>query len=297
MRMTRFAARFAPVLIAVVSLFTFTGCGGGGGGGGSRSASVRGIVKDSANGDEPVEGAQVTIGGATATTRTRDNSSADNPVGSFELSNPSTGADVATITFSGGGSQQVAFEPSITSGANPELELFVNIGQVRGRILLPNGQPAPNARVTASATGESREAGTNGTFLLQLIPVGDTEIFAVQGTATARKTVTVGSGLNNVGDIQLADDPNPNPPGRPRTIFGTITLQGVGNVSGVTVLLLRDGTQVESSFTDAEGKYSFFVPMGNYTVRALSTGFQDGTATANLTDAASPIQVDITLQP
>lgn len=300
MRLKQFAPRVALITIAVLFAVTFFGCGGGGGpGGGGGRTVVRGIVRNSTNSDEPVEGARVTIGGVSAVTRTVDNASSENPVGSFEIVNPAVGARVATIEIGNPvtDTQQVGFEPPIVSGTNDDLELFINIGQLTGRVLLPGGQPATNARVTVAATGETRQVNSDGTFLVQLIPLGSTQLFAVQGTATATQTYTITPGLQNVGDIQLADDPNPNPPGQPRTIFGTITLQGAGNVAGVSVLLFRNGTQIESTFTDAQGKYSFLVPAGNYSLRVISTGFQDGTANITLTDPNVPQEVNLTLTP
>ncbi|GAB4463133.1 MAG: hypothetical protein OHK0029_31280 [Armatimonadaceae bacterium] len=251
---------------------------------------------NSANGDEPVEGATVTIGGVTVTTRTRDNADANNNVGTFVIVNPQTGVSTATITPPGGSPQTVAFEPPIGPGDNGQVELFINIGQVRGRVLLPNGQPATNAFVTVAATGETRAVNTNGTFLLELIPVGDTQVFAVQGTASATRTVTVAAGVNEVGDIALVDDPNPTPPGVPNTIIGKVTVPGVGAIAGTNIILFRDGVQIEATQTNATGDYGFYVPPGNYTVRAIRPGFADtDSAPLALTDPNTPIRADLTM--
>lgn len=297
MRFNCIAPRLALLLIVGLLIPVFAGCGGGGGGGGGNSGNrVRGLVLDSTTGDLPVEGATVTIGGVTVQTRTRDNADANNNVGTFSMSNVPNGSSTAIITPPGGSPQTVAFEPSVAAGENPELELYINIGQVRGRILLPNNQPATSAFVTVAATGETRAVNANGTFLISLVPIGETQVFAVQATASASRTVSVNAGLNEVNDIVLVDDPNPNPPGLPFTVSGTVTVTGVGTPGGTQMILFRNGVQVESTLTDPSGFYGFYVPPGRYTVRAIRNGFQEtNSAELNLTDPNTPLDVDLTM--
>jgi hypothetical protein len=110
--------------------------------------------------------------------------------------------------------------------------------------------------------------------------------------------VTVGNGENNIGDITLVDDPNPNPPGLPNTIVGTITVTGIGNVSGTNVILERNGVQIESTTTNNEGKYGFYVPVGTYTVRAIRNAFQEAvSAPFTLNDPSQPVTTNLTMQP
>jgi hypothetical protein len=245
-----------------------------------------------------VEGATVTIGGISAVTRTVDNADANNNVGTFEIVNPQQGANTAVITPVGGSSQTVAFEPSIGPGDNGFAEMFLNIGQVRGRVLLPNGQPATNAFVTVAATGETKSVNSNGTFLISLVPPGETQVFAVQGTASATTTLTVGNGVNEAGDMPLVDDPNPNPPGLPNTITGRVTVPGVGTPAGTNVILFRDGVQIEAVVTNGNGEYGFYVPAGNYSVRAIRSGFRDAdSGVLNLTNPSTPLRADLTMTP
>lgn len=297
MRFNRIAPRVALLLIVGMLLPLFAGCGGGGGGGGGNTSNrVRGIVLDSTAGDLPVEGASVTIGGVTVLTRTRDNADANNNVGTFSMTNIPNGSSVATITPVGQSPQTVAFEPSITSGDNGELELFINIGQVRGRVLLPNGQPATNAFVTVAATGETKSVNANGTFLISLVPVGETQVFAVQGTASGSKTTNVNTGLTEIGDVVLVDDPNPNPPGLPYTIGGTVTVTGVGTPAGTQMILFRNGVQIEATVTDSSGFYGFYVPPGTYSIRAIRGGFQEvNSGDVNLTDPNNILDIDLTM--
>jgi hypothetical protein len=71
----------------------------------------------------------------------------------------------------------------------------------------------------------------------------------------------------------LQDDPNPNPPGAPQTIAGIVALPAgaVEPLAGTTVILLRAETnaEIERSVTyDEQGRYGFYVPIGNYRIVA-----------------------------
>jgi hypothetical protein len=298
---SRRATLLVITIVAALAAALLAGCGGGGGGGGgSAGTTFYGIVLDSLNGDQGAGGVTVTMGGKTATTRTVDTANADNPVGSFVLTDVPTGTNAATVTPSGGGAQTILLEQPVHSGANggvgAPVQLFMNIGQVSGRVLLPNGQPAADAFVTVSATAETFQTNTDGTFLATLVPKGSTQVFAVKGTASAQKDIVVDYGNNGVGDIQLVDDPNPNPPGAPYTLYGAVTVQGVGTPAGTNVILFRNNIQIESTVTGANGFYYFYVPAGQYTVQALRNGFQDtNSGTINLTDPNTPVRTDLTM--
>jgi hypothetical protein len=285
------------LFLLCLTAFVSAGCGGGGGGGGGTSDTVTGTVMDSLNSDTVVQGATVTIGGITATTRTVNNATTTNPVGSFQMNNVPYGSHIATVVLpSGGGTQSIAFAPSVTSGANASISLYVNIGQISGRIFQSNGQPASSAFITISTTGDTFQTNSDGTFLATLIPAGSTTLFAVEGTASFQETVTVNYGNNIIPNITLQDDPNPNPPGAPYTLTGQVTVTDVGTPSGTTVLLDRNGVQIESTLTDSNGMYYFYVPIGTYTVTAVRNGFQTITSgTINLTNASQPITTNLTM--
>jgi hypothetical protein len=283
-------AAFAPML---------SGCGGGGGGGGGNATTrVRFIILDSESGDTEVEGATVTFGGLTGVTRTVDNANATNPVGSVDFVNAPVNTRTVVVTPVGGTAQTLAIDPALGAGDNGTIELFINIGQISGRVLLPDGQPAANAFVTISATGETLQVNANGTFLAQFVPKGPSQVFAVEGTATKTTDVTVGNGENAIGDIQLVDDPNPNPPPLPYTVKGTITVTGVGSISGTTAVLERNGVQIETATTQNDGTYGFYVPVGTYTVRAVRNGFREEvSAPFTITDPNQPATINLTMQP
>lgn len=276
-------------LAGAVLWVALAGCGGGGGG---VSTTVTGMVRDSADGDNEVGGATVVIGGASATTYTLDNASSAHPVGSFEIKNPTVGATTAVVTAPGKAPQTIAFQPGIAKGNNSGLTLFLNIGQIRGRVVGIDSKPAVGAFVVVSTTLGSAFASTeaDGTFLVENIVPGDAEVTASLGPANVVKAVTVGSGVSEVGDLQLVEDNNPNPPDRMTTIRGTVSNR-VGGIAigGASVILRRGGVQVETTTTDTQGKYGFLRPVGTYSITVLAAGFVDGdTGEFTLSSANTP---------
>ena len=310
-RRTAFYSSFYAVFVALLAaLFMTSGCGGGGGGGGNNgtgnnggaSNTVSGVVRDSAASDTVVEGATVVIGGKTTTTTTTDGANANNQAGSFTLTDVTEGTDTATVTAPNGVAQTVRFTPPVAAGTNAPIELIINIGQISGRVLLANGQPAGGAFVTVASTADSVTADASGNFFIPNVPAGPTQLFLVLGTASKTQTVTVNLGNTDVGDITLIDDTSTTPPGIPNTLVGTITLDdptGVVPAASANVVLFRNGVQLEATIADANGNYGFYVPAGNaYSVRASRAGFQDAnSATVAITNPSVPLRVDLSLQP
>ena len=295
---------FAPVLAL---LFLAAGCGGGGGGrtdsGATRFATVLGVVKDSLLGDRGVSGATIDLGGVSIGTTTTDQAAASGgtlEVGQFTLRNVPVGTDTAKVTLLGGEVQNIAFYPPIGAGTNADVEIVVNIGQVRGKILGSDGKALRDASVFLTADGptDSVSSLADGSFLIQNVQSGTVELTAIFGTQSATKTFAVGKGVTDVGSITLVADSNPNPPGSPRTLFGTITLAPGGEkVAGTTLILFRNGIQYESTTTSATGTYQFYVPIGTYTLRTLRDAFLDQEVSVTIVDANKPVQTDLTLQP
>jgi hypothetical protein len=151
------------------------------------------------------------------------------------------------------------------------------------------------------SSGASTNAEADGRFTLPTVPPGATEITFVLGTQSATVTVTVGeSGITDVGDVRLQDDPNPNPPGPPQTIAGIVALPAgaVEPLAGTTVILLRAETnaEIERSVTyDEQGRYGFYVPIGNYRIVARRVGYVDAVGDISVTDPSTPAVVNLTL--
>ncbi len=297
---TRDRAAFLPAWVSVLSIYLVLfclpfigGCGGGGGGGGSSSsgASVTGTVQDSTNGDAAVVGAKVVIGGGSATT---------DSTGAFSITNAAVGATTATITVSGGSPLTVGFTPSLAKGANPALALFINIGEIGGKVLLPTGGPAVGAFVSNSVDGDSLSTASDGSFLFTEVPIGATTLNFVLGTASATMSVNVVNGLTTISPVTLVESTNTNPPAAPYDITGQVVLGDLTNgaVAGTQVFLLLNGNQLESTTTDANGDYSFYVPVGSYTLQFARSSYVTGNATVSVTKPSTPVTVaTVTLQP
>ncbi len=281
----------AVLLTALMSLGGMLGCGGGGGGGVAKT-NAYGFVRDSANADQVVEGAVVQIRNARTTTVNRDQASETLQVGSFRLDNPPVGANTALVTLPGKAPQTIGFRPAIRAGSNGEYTLYVNIGQVGGKVIGTDSKPAVGAFVVV--TGENGSAFTtteaNGSFLVEFILPGSVSVVASLGPANVRLETTVGDGLKDVGQLVLVEDDNPDPPMSAPTIVGTVTDASSGaKIGGAAVLLLRNEIQVETTSTDNQGRYEFMRPVGNYRIRVLAPGYLDGEGTAfALTSANTP---------
>ena len=285
-------------LSALSALTTLAAGCGGGGGSDSKAAIVKGVVYDSLQADLQVEGATVTIGGASAITTDRASASATNQVGSFKITGAVLGATTATVTVPGKAPQTIAFTPPVASGTNAELALYLNIGQVRGRVLDEAGKPVKSAFVVVNTTQGSLSgfSGADGSFLIDLVPDGPAELSAGSGSKIALKSLTVAFGINEAGDISLQPDPNPNPPAPLKTISGKVTsATDNSGIPSAPVFLLRDNIQVETANTDAAGNYFFIVPAGTYSVLANPGAYISQTKDANLANPNNPITLDFSL--
>lgn len=303
------------VVLCTASLAaTLAGCGGGGKQVVPPTAdtTVTGMVLNSLDSDLPVEGATIVMGTVSATTVTTGNTSPGNAVGSFRLLNVPTGTTQAVITFQNRrrvgtsdppeyekytDTQTVAFFPGVARGATGPLELFVNVGQVSGRVLLPNGTPASSVFVSVAPDGLVVTTDAAGNFLVENILPGSIEIASTTGTAAGSKTVTVGNGINASGDLQLVEDPNPNPPSFPATLVGKVSTTNGQSGAGAIVLLLRDGKQIEQTVSNAAGDFAFYVPVGNYAVRVLKDGYIDNTVSGSITSPNTPLRLDVAVEP
>ncbi|MES2463079.1 MAG: hypothetical protein V4671_21040, partial [Armatimonadota bacterium] len=267
------------------------GCGSGGDNGGLQNI-VRGIVRDSANGDNPVGGATVTIGGKTGTTATTD--------GSFTITGASLGSTTAVVTVPGQAAQTIAFEPAVGPGTLDGLILTLNIGQIRGKVTLAN-QPVDGARVTDLTTGFEVFTKEDGTFLLESIPAGATSVIASVTTAAKTVPVTVVNGLTDIGTIVLEEDTNTNPPGPPSgTLVGKITLSDQTSATagaGTLVFLQRNGVQVDQAVTDANAEFRFYaLPGTGYSLLVRKNAYQDEQSDVfDITNPAVPLRKDLTL--
>jgi Carboxypeptidase regulatory-like domain len=304
--MQKFSLYLIFVFLLAIACFSMTGgCGSGGnnkgtntGNGSGGVGSVRGVVYDAAAKDIEVENATVTIGGQSGLTRTADNANGS-PVGSYLLASIPTGTDTAEVQLSGQtAKQRFAFTPPVIKNGVNLVNLYINIGQIRGIILRPDGKPAAGAFVTfiSNLRSEPTQTDADGKFLFPIVPKGEVRLESQFGPASDVRTVTVGNGLLDVGTIKLVEQSSPNPPGLPYSIKGKVTANSLP-ITNLSVALIRNNIQQEAAQTGSDGTYQFAVPAGTYTLRITSGTFQDAEKTITLVSTNQPITADFALLP
>src|SRR5579871_1792841 len=276
--------RMLSALMAAACMAVLTACGGGGGGGGS--VTLKGTILLLSTGN-PVTGATVSALGSSFTTV------AD---GTFTLTNVSPSATQLTVTATGAKPLTQPL-PTLTSGETLNLgNIYLvdstdttngytaNVSGVVERG--DNHNPVAGAQVVIS--GQVAITGADGSFAFTHVPSG----IGGNSTPIGLATPPAGSGLLNVATPIVTEFPlavgNNNPllvilpppvssqiPGVPADISGTISLQGLTDLSGTTVNLLNKatGTIVVTETTGASGAYGFYVAGGQYTVQAVHTGY------------------------
>jgi len=87
------------------------------------------------------------------------------------------------------------------------------------------------------------------------------------------------------------------PPPQPFNLAGTVKDTSGNPLLGaaVTATVRSTGTQVASTTSAATGKYGFFLPPADYTIRATLAGYQPGQVDVNLYAGDKKLSVDITL--
>ena len=239
----------------------------------------------------------MTIAGQAIATRTVDNASAATPVGSYLLVNVPAGTDIAEVTLpTTGEKQRFAFSPPVIQGGVSVVDLFVNIGQIRGTILRPDGKPAAGAFVTyiSDIRSDPTQTDADGKFLFPTVPKGSVRVESQFGPASDVRTVTVANGLLDLGTITLVEKSSTTP-GLPYSIKGTVTDSSGTALGNISVALIRNNIQQETAVTGTDGKYQFAVPAGDYTLRISNENFAVAEKAASLISTNQPLTVDFTL--
>lgn len=168
-----------------------------------------------------------------------------------------------------------------------------------GRVVDGANSNQPLAGATVSLQNQHTTTAADGTFTLSGLTLGtNTLTVQLNGFEISAQDVTIVAGANTLpADVVMAPVSGNPPGGLPRTIQGTITLTGASNSSGVAVLLLLGGVQVDETTTASDGTYSFWAPVGAYTVRAVQAGFIAQEEPVTVTDLATIVTVNLTLQP
>jgi len=281
-----------------------TGCGGGGGG---LPADIKGRILLVTSGQPPNPAANVSVAGASAVQTLAD--------GTFTIRNASATATQIMVTATGMTALHQTL-PALTPNAVNDLgDIFLTDttydADVDGTVRRADTLEAVSG-ATVRISGKLAITGATGAFAIQDLPAGlggpDLQVGIVKATGFEDKplifdiplgpTAPPDNLVNHLGDI-LISPPVGGIPGGPTTIRGKVTLQGQTIFTGSTVTLIRvsDGSQLGSVLTLQDGSYGFWVPVGDYQVRAERAGYQTQTVNANVVRLDQPVTVNITLIP
>jgi len=224
----------------------------------------------------PVQGASVTSGGNGAITGSDGSYSLDVPAGS------------ATITASLSGYQNASTTVTVTAGSSttaPTLQLAPNSpGNVTGNVVSSNNAALSGATVTAA--GLSTLTAADGTYALNNLPAGPTNITAsLTGFQSGSTNVTVVAGSTTPAPtITLTSNSG--------TITGTVMSSSGAAISGASV-----GYGGGSTTTNTSGTYTLMgVPTGTVQLVASASGFQSVTQSVTVNGGATST-ANFTLNP
>lgn len=283
---------------AVAMAIAVAGCGGGGGG---QKADVRGRILLVTTGQPPNPAATVSIAGAASVLTLTD--------GTFIVRDASAAATEINVTAAGMTPLRQKL-PTLTPNTVNDLgDIFLTDAtydaDVDGTVVRADTL-APLANATIRISGLTAVSAADGSFSIQGLPVGlggtTTPVGLVRATRFEDKPIILdfplGKGLNHLGEIPISP-PVGAIPGGPTTIQGKVTLQGQTVHTGTSLTLIRvsDGAELATVLTPSDGSFGFWVPVGQYRLRAEHTGYQTQTVDANVLRLDQPVTVNITLTP
>lgn len=279
-------------------ILLLAGCGGGGGGGSTGGGSgipVSGRVLWIENGGATVPQSSVRATGGTTSVLT------DAADGSFTLTVP-VNTNSLTVTYSSGGTPIVrtfTVAPITSERDLGDLYIGPSTVSVTGRIIdSQTGAGVSGALVKLGGVQATTSAG--GTFTLSGVAYSSSlaVFLGLQGEVSRAGYFTqffsppgaaVG-GVVNVGDIALTPEGSGNPPPLPYNISGSATPVAKG--AGATAELLSGGAVIRTNVADANGKFTFWAPVGTYGVRVTKgSEIASGTATVAATNQVVNVNV------
>jgi hypothetical protein len=171
---------------------------------------------------------------------------------------------LAAISWSFGGARGPATITPVTTVDEPVTSVAPPVQRVRGRLVLPTGEPLAGVRVHIGARETTTDA--DGSFELADVPAGEALLEADVPLPWAKITTTVvvgGGAPLALGDVPVV---RALPPGQIRGVVRTLT----GKAVQANVTLLPIGQKVVAG---AQGDFRVDVPPGEYDVLVEAPGF------------------------
>jgi hypothetical protein len=277
-----------------VALGSLIACGGGG----NALATVVGRVLNVETGGPPNPQASVQAGAGSALTSASD--------GSFQVEAP-LGATQLTVDSRTQAIGVWVFAIPAASGVTDAGDLWIGAESVtvRGTVRdSTTNDPVPGAEVTFA--GRRALTDANGVFnLLQVAYSSNTQtaFWGIVGSVRATgyfktdwstQPNVASGGVVDVGDIIVAPLSDPNPPGPPFNIWGTVT--ATGGPQGAVVRLKQGGNDVRVFNVGPDGRYIFFVVPGTYVITASKGAQTAPDQQVTLTAPNEVIRRDFNLQ-
>lgn len=240
--------------------------------------TAAGKVTNAATG-APISGAKVSYGTNNATTDGNGNYTLSNlPPGSDQLIASASGYLDTVLT--------VTITPGSTTTAN--FVLITTTGTITGRVTNAS-TGAGISGATVSYSGGSVVTDANGYYTLRAVNPGTQTVTAtLTGWVTESTSVTVVSGGTVTGNIKLATGGK---------AAGKVTNKSGTAISGATVTVTGGivPTNVTVS-TNSSGNYdSGWVPIGNYSIKVIKSGYTTQTKNTTVTTGGT-VTVNFTLQ-
>jgi hypothetical protein len=224
----------------------------------------------------PMEDVEVTGGAATAMATTDeegafmvDVSLTPNARNELRVTHPGSGVDTIVIVVH---DDVAPTAPTLNTIASPTSNTTV--------IVSGTSEALARIHVTGGVMAASRNAGSDGRFEVAVqIPMSTTTTLSVVAADLAGNTSAPASVMvthsTDVPAPPIVDTPNPAPTNvAMHTITGHVAEPG----AGITVRVLRDGSEIATGATNAtSGTFSIEVPLALNTVNSLSVVSRDGT--------------------
>lgn len=259
------------MIAAILACLHLTGCGGSGGGGGGDTpageGTVKGIVTDSATGND-LSGVTVSIGSKSSSTDTD---------GNYIISGLTAGSATITATLKSydtySGSVDVVEEGTVFHNISMTAQTSEK-GQVTGKVLdATTGMALEQAHIIIGSF--SAYTDSDGLFEIDGIPLGTyTMTITKSGYNNYSGSIDVTSTKPVIEDVEMA------PMAESGTVKGHIT-DGATEVGleGVTVSI----GSIEAA-SESDGAYQLTgVPAGTPTLSASKTGYQNYSSTVTVT--------------